>query len=295
VAIEGFARENLSVRLHDGRLLGYADYGDPQGEPVMFFHGTPSSRLLFRVGDAAARLAGVRLIAPDRPGIGLSTHRPGRRIADWPADVLELANHLGFDRFSVVGISGGGPYAIACAQFIPERLRAAGAVSGMGPLDVPALVSALKPSYRGLFALARRAGVPYAVFSNAVGAAVRCWPASILAYASGGEPQDERRDVMSSDAWAALKAATLEAFRGGSAGPAHDVYLLATAWGFAPATTRVPVVMWHGNADTIVPVAMTRHIAERMRDCYVTIIPGAGHFWGLTNAATILGGLKSAA
>ena len=116
-----------------------------------------------------------------------------------------------------------------------------------------------------------------------------------MSWASGREPSSERREIASSAAWLALKAGTLEALRGGPAGPAHDVHLLATPWGFELETARVPVMMWHGNADTIVPAIMTEHLAERLRECDVSIIPGAGHFWGLNNAEAIIGGLKSAA
>lgn len=288
-----FPKESLTHRLSDGRLLGYAEYGDPAGTPILFFHGTPSSRLMFRVGDAAARSAGVRLIAPDRPGIGLSTHRPGRRIVDWPADVVSLADALGLGRFSVVGISGGGPYAMACATFIPDRLHSVGAVSGMGPLDRPVLFKTLTLSYRAIFALARAGGIPYSVFCRAVAASVRRWPASILASASGKEPSAERKGIKTTEAWLALKAASVEAFRSGAEGPGHDVHLLATPWGFVPENGRVPTFLWHGNADTIVPPAMTHHLAAHMRDCDVSIIPGAGHFWGLANAAIIIGTMTS--
>ena len=288
-----FSRESLTHRLGDGRLLGYAEYGDPAGTPIVFFHGTPSSRLMFRVGDEAARSASVRLIAPDRPGIGLSTHKPGRRIADWPADVVSLADALGLKHFSVVGISGGGPYAMACATFIPERLSSMGAVSGMGPLDHPVLFKTLTHSHRAIFALARAGGIPYSMFCRAVAASVRRWPASILASTSGKEPSAERKEIKTTEAWHALKAASVEAFRGGSQGPGHDVHLLATPWGFVPDNGRVRTFLWHGNADTIVPAAMTHHLAERMQDCEISIIPGAGHFWGLTNAAIIIGAMTS--
>src|SRR3954452_12995822 len=104
--------DNKVIRLHDGRSLGYVESGDPRGKPVLFFHGFGTTRVVCP-SDEPARRMGVRLIALDRPGIGLSTPLPGRRLLDWPDDVREAADLIGFDRFSVVGWSGGGPYALA--------------------------------------------------------------------------------------------------------------------------------------------------------------------------------------
>ena len=139
------ANTDLSIRLPDGRRLGYAEYGDPAGKPVLHFHGTPDSRLegtLPSVAEAAARL-GVRLILPDRPGIGLSDFKPGRAILDWPADVLALADALNLPRFALMGLSGGGPYAAACAYKIPQRLTRVGIISGVAPPDMPGAMGLL--------------------------------------------------------------------------------------------------------------------------------------------------------
>ena len=107
-----------TIRLQDGRRLGYADLGDAGGTPVFYFHGFPSSRLEACMVEEHARRLGVRLLAVDRPGYGLSDDLPGRTIPDWPDDVVALADALGLERFAVVGSSGGGPYAIACAARI---------------------------------------------------------------------------------------------------------------------------------------------------------------------------------
>jgi molybdopterin-guanine dinucleotide biosynthesis protein A len=120
----------LTVRVRDGRRLGYAEYGDPAGFPVMFFHGTPGSRLKGSICADAAAGAGARLICPERPGYGLSDPKRGRRLLDWPDDVVDLAAGLGVDRFAVVGTSGGGPHTVACAYKIPERLTAVAILAG---------------------------------------------------------------------------------------------------------------------------------------------------------------------
>ncbi len=126
-----------TIPLSDGRSLAYAEYGDPRGRPVFFFHGTPGSRF-FRPADEITRNMGVRLITADRPGYGLSTFQPGRRILDWPSDITQLADHLGINRFAVAGHSGGGPYVLACAAALPERVSAAALVAAAGPVDASA-------------------------------------------------------------------------------------------------------------------------------------------------------------
>ncbi len=133
-------------KLPDGRSLAYAGYGDPQGFPVFFFHGTPGSHIdweLFDVEDTASRL-GVRLIAVDRPGIGLSDYQSGRRFLDWPADLAALADRLALERFSVLGFSSGGAYALVCPLKIPERLVRVGVLNGDGPYEQPGIVEGIE-------------------------------------------------------------------------------------------------------------------------------------------------------
>lgn len=142
------------VRLPDGRWLGYAEHGDPTGRPVLVFRGAPASRLSYWPDPAIAASLAVRLISPDRPGYGLSTFQPGRAMLDWPGDVTAFAAALGLERFAVLGVSGGAPYALACAYKIPQRLMGVAVVSGMGPLDNPALART--------FPLARRLAFPVA-------------------------------------------------------------------------------------------------------------------------------------
>lgn len=135
---------NQTIILTDGRLLGYDEYGPADGNPLFYFHGTPSSRKdwLALGNEGLPEKLGMRVIAADRPGMGLSSFQSGRRIGDWPADVVALADALEIDRFAVFGYSGGGPYAAACAQKIPQRLTAVGIAAGEGPADSPEFTKA---------------------------------------------------------------------------------------------------------------------------------------------------------
>src|SRR5688572_28104051 len=121
-----------TLTLSDGRKVGIAEFGAPAGRPVVYCHGFPASRLEARLAHEAAKEVGARLIALDRPGYGLSDFQPGRRIGDWPRDVVEAADALGVQRFAMLGVSGGAPYALACAALLPERITALGVVCGLG-------------------------------------------------------------------------------------------------------------------------------------------------------------------
>ncbi len=126
----------MQYKLPDGRELAYAEYGDVTGRPVFFFHGAPGSRL-FHPPDDVTRGAGVRLICVDRPGYGGSTFQPDRRILDWPKDVAALADRLGLDAFAVTGHSAGSPHTLACAYCLPDRVKAAAILCGVGPVEAP--------------------------------------------------------------------------------------------------------------------------------------------------------------
>jgi pimeloyl-ACP methyl ester carboxylesterase len=143
--------------LPDGRDLGWLELGPPDGEPVFAFHGTTGSRWHFTADDGPVRTAGVRLIVPDRPGYGLSSFHKGRRLRDWADDVAFLADHLGLEHFSVMGVSGGGPHVAVCARFLPARVRAAAIVSGVAPLADPGSEEGMMPTNQRVTALARRA------------------------------------------------------------------------------------------------------------------------------------------
>jgi pimeloyl-ACP methyl ester carboxylesterase len=145
-----------NIILSDGRKLGFAEFGETQGEPVFYFHGFPGSRLEAKLAETMAKDSRVRFIGIDRPGFGLSDFKPKRAIVDWPNDVTELADSLGIDQFFILGVSGGGPYAAACAHQIPDRLISVGIVCGMGPVDVPRIMDQMVGIYRQGLRLARR-------------------------------------------------------------------------------------------------------------------------------------------
>lgn len=268
-------RANQTIQLSDGRQLGFADWGVSGGSPVLFFHGWPGSRLEGRLGDDAARACGVRLIALDRPGMGLSDFQPRRSLIDWPDDVVELAEALGLDRFAVLGISGGGPYAAACAWKLSDRLSAAGIVSSLAPLEVPGAVAGMGRRNRLSFQLVGRVGVLRRALFAAIGFSVRRRPERVLERGVGtavDKPYLERSGVRK-----ILEESLSEAFRSGSRGPAWEMGLYVRPWGFRVEEIRTPVYLSHGEQDANAPVTMGRYLAASIPECRSSFYPGEGH------------------
>lgn len=270
----------LRIRLSDGRHLTGAVFGDPSGRPVFYFHGFPASHLEAVLGHPIAQRLGVRLIALDRPGLGGSSRQPGRVIADWPTDVAEVAQALGLATFSILGISGGGPYALACAAALGPRIEHLAVVCGMGPVACQAGLASMRRLPQALFAGIRRHPGPTGAFvRRLLGPTMQGRPDLLLAPIHWHHPTSADATILRSAQTAALFMHSFrESFRQGVAGPAHELFLLAHPWGFDPAAIRIPVGLWHGRDDHVVPPAFAQHLADRIPQAHLTLVDGEGHF-----------------
>ena len=265
------------VTLADGRRLGYYESGDPRGRPVFFFHGFGTSRVICPPDEEAALEMGVRLIAVDRPGIGLSDAQPGRRLLDWPADVSTLADRLGIGVFSAIGWSGGGPYALACASALPDRVAAIGLVSSPAPLA--------GIDERGYLRRLDR---------NAVRVAGRAPVLIRLALWHWGRPQRRDAERFFEESVAEMCAAdqailsdtalrermianSTELYRQGGRGMYDEALVLARPWGFELSEITVPVYLWHGERDETVPLGMATYLASAIPTATVTFDSDEGH------------------
>jgi pimeloyl-ACP methyl ester carboxylesterase len=267
------------IRLRDGRALAYDEHGVTGGRPLLYFHGSPSARteaMLFDLPAVAARL-GIRLIVPDRPGLGLSDYQPGRRITDWPADVVALAETLGIDRFGVVGFSGGGPYALVCARLIPERLTAVGVVSAAAPFDVPGLASGIARDSRRFMHLAREKPWLSRLITQLMVLMARLAPERMVNNALAALPDPDRQFMSQPKPRAIFPQMIREAGRRGPRGAQWDTALMVSSWEFDPRQIELPVQLWHGEADQNAPVAMGRYLAGAIPQVRATFIPGEGH------------------
>lgn len=270
---------NQKFTLPDGRQLGYDEYGFPIGEPIIYFHGTPSSRLesqLFVSLELVDRLE-VRLIVPDRPGMGLSSFQAGRRMGDWPGDVLSLADHLALERFSVLGYSGGGPYAAACARSIPERLSKVGIVSGAGPFDYPGLPDDIHPDSRRFMDLARDRPGLSRLLIRMMALMARYAGERVVANAIAALPAPDQQVMSNPALQSGFLKMLLEALRQGPRGTQHDTRLMVTPWDFRPQDIRFPVHLWHGGADRNAPPDMGRYMADSIQKSSLQFYPGEGH------------------
>jgi pimeloyl-ACP methyl ester carboxylesterase len=266
------------ITLSDGRKLGFVEFGDLKGKPVFYFHGFPGSRLEAKLAERISRDSHVRFIGIDRPGFGLSEFKPDRRLMDWPDDVIELADALGIDRFSILGVSGGGPYAAACACKIPDRLDAVGIICGMGPVDVPGLMRDMPWMYRqGLRLAGRFPGITTALYSFAA-FFFRNYPERMLSFLSGKVAKPDKIALKNNELIKILSASFREAFRNSLRRPATDVVLYSRPWGFALKDIDIDVHLWHGEKDRIVPPEMGCYLAQTIPNCRATFYADEGHF-----------------
>jgi pimeloyl-ACP methyl ester carboxylesterase len=268
---------DLRVRLADGTEVGYAEAGDPDGQPVLHLHGTPGSRL--EVGIPAARRAaedlGVRLIAPDRPGVGLS---PFRRLSirDYPRLVQGFADALGLKRFAVTGVSSGGKYACACAWGLPDLVMRAVLASSTCSFDLPGARATWSTDDRLVYTVAGRAPWLLRLMYAKLTHDVRRDPAAIFSLMKSLGPADQEI-LAREDFRQAFAANAAEAFRQGSRGPAHDYTLEARPWGVPLSEIRVPIEIWHGEDDRLVSPQQSRILAAAVPGAVTHFVPGQGH------------------
>lgn len=274
----------VTVALPDERTLSYAEYGDPDGVPVFAFHGVVGSRLLWSLCDAVAADRGVRLVAPDRPGFGGSTFQRGRELLDWPADVRALADHLDVERFGLVGFSGGGPHALACAHAHPARVRGVSLVSTVTP---PETREHADPFNEAVLAATKAVpGFSQAAFASSAWLAEAAPPMFRASLAGTSGPAD--RAAFDDPVGDVLVADAAEGFRNGSRGSAHDLPLVGSDWGFDPRDLSLPVELYHGRADETVNPDLARAFGDLLAECDLYLTDDAHYSTFLNNREAVL-------
>jgi len=267
------------LRLPDGRRLAFAEHGDSDGRAVVYCHGFPSSHREAELIGPGARAEGVRIIAPDRPGYGDSDPLPQRSIAGWAEDVAALADHLGLGHFALVGVSGGGPYALACAQHLPERIQACALVCPLGPIYRPEVLAAMHPAIRASFLLPRRAPrLARLLLARPATELLSLWPEAIERLRSLHAPPADRDALARPEVSRTLNGSIRDAMRGGALGALDDLVLYTGDWGLDFGALTLPIDLWHGEADGTVPVAHARWYAARLPNAHPHLLAGEGHF-----------------
>ncbi len=290
------SRTAQTMILPDDRRLGFAEYGAPGGAPLIFFHGFPASRLEAALIADAAETVGFRVVAVDRPGYGLSDPQPRRRVVDIAEDIVALTEQLGFDKFTVLGISGGGPYALACACTMPGKLNAVGVVGGLGPVDRPWAVAAMAWPARLGFTLAQRSPMLLRMVYGGVNARLmRACPQIVQSLLTVSAPAADTRVLKRPAVKTALQASFREALRGGAHGALSEFAVLTSAWGFEIADITFPIHLWHGDDDALVPRLHLEYQARHLARARAVYLPREGHFsLPIDHAAQILEVLKQA-
>lgn len=265
--------------LPDGRRLAYAEYGVLGGAPVVYCHGFPSSRLESRLAHAAAVEAHLRLIAPDRPGFGRSDRRPGRRLVDWPQDVAALLRDLAVERYRVLGVSGGAPYALACAVAHAQRVDGVTLVGGLGPMDEPGLAREMPWHARLARTLVRRSPALARLFFALLVAGLRLAGPVLLALFVRQLSAADRAALGDASVRQALLESFREAARQGAPAWVDDFSILVRPWGFGLSRVHVPVQLWHGGQDRVVAPAVALRVAKELAaHCHPHILPREGHY-----------------
>jgi len=293
------------IQLADGRDLAWLEVGDPQGTPVMAFHGAPGRGMEFALHHATALRCGVRLIAVDRPGYGHSSHQPNKCLSDWPGDISQLGDHLGLERFGVMGHSAGGPYALACARFLSNRLFGCGVLSGLAPPARASLTEGMLLSNRIQSAIYRHwpheldwIAVSFWALTVPVLAPLlrrsrqhaerdvdrmirRMLPSCDLAVVS----RPEVRRMLVAEA-VTFKCVTLRA-------SVQDMAICMRDWDFELAEIEMPVQIWQGDLDRNVPISHGHHQAEAIPQATLHLCPGEGHWLLVDHMAEVLTALAS--
>ena len=264
----------------DGRTLSYAEYGDTSGPPLLWFHGTPGSRLEH---DPLDRALPARIILPERPGYGRSDPQHDRSLAGWANDVASLADALGLDRFAVVGVSGGGPHALACAAVIPDRLNGVGVICGVGPLADPAAGEGMNPMNQALFEVARTDRAQFTVMADAMVEAITSDPDGFFEQSLTVLPPVDQAAMVDPRVRALYRDSMTEAMRQGSVGMVEETVMLASPWDIEVRDILVDVLMWQGTEDTNVPLRHAELMAAAIPKGKLEVVPGEGHLSLIVN------------
>ena len=271
--------ESRTLKLRDRRLLGFTEYGDPQGRPILAFHGVPGTRLMYRPMATAAQTESVRIISLDRPGYGLSSPLAGRQLIDWPSDVAQLIQHLGLKTFSIMGISGGGPYAVATAAHFGARIDALGLISPLGPIVDLADKSPLTRLQRRFFLNLPARPRLFAWSASVANATFKLAPSLNYDIFVRTLPAADRAIMQQKAIKAQVIEDVLESLKSNGVGARDDLRIYSEKWGVDFTKIKARTILWQGLADTIVPIPAALALGKLIPDCQVIELKDEGHFW----------------
>jgi pimeloyl-ACP methyl ester carboxylesterase len=280
-----------NIAVGDDRQIGFAEFGDPQGRAVFWLHGTPGARRQIPMeARVYAEQRQIRLIGVDRPGIGSSTPYQYDTVLAFADDMRTIADTLGIDKMEVIGLSGGGPYTLACAAAMPDRVVAAGVIGGVAPtMGSDAIAGGVMGSVGLRVApLLQAAGGPIGLAASVLIRLIRPLASPAADLYGRVSPEADRRLLARPEIKAMFLDDLLNGSRKQMAAPFADVVVFARDWGFRLDEVKVPVRWWHGDHDHIVPFEHGQHVVAKLPDVELYHLPGESHLAGLGRAEEIL-------
>jgi pimeloyl-ACP methyl ester carboxylesterase/DNA-binding CsgD family transcriptional regulator len=265
------------LRLRCGRRLHFAEYGDPEGQPVFFFHSIVGSRLQIHPDGEQTRSLGLRWIVPERPGFGDSDPQPNRSLLDWADDIQQLADHLKLDRYYLAGYSAGGAHAAACAWRHPQRVIRLALISSMAPFTSLSALSGMPPTNRMLMGMARYTPALLSPCMRVMIQGLRRKPEQITSRHIELWPEADRQTLARPGMREYMIRVFQQAIHQGPDAIVQEQILLARPWGFDPGEIETETHIWHGDADIHVPIGMLKPLTRIPRHTRHTI-PDIGHY-----------------
>lgn len=270
-----------TIKLNDGRNLGYMEYGCQSGVPFLLFHGTPGSRKWFTRDEPIFEKYNIRVITPERPGYGNSDFLKNRNLLGWSNDVSELMDKLEIERAHIVGVSGGGAYALGCASQIPERVVSATLVSSVAPPGIEGYTEEMAGGNKFIFFLVNKLPILARLLLLMSARAFRKYPDKVLAQIESQLCESDIRVLREStgkDIENSFAMHTQEAYKTGVNGALSDLKLVSNSWDINFADINVPILLWHGESDTLSPIAGGKYLSQVIPNIEANFIPDAGHF-----------------
>lgn len=270
-------------KLKSGRKIAYREFGNPEGEAIVFYHGFPGSSVQGGFFNGSSFVKDFRVIAFDRPGFGSSEFQADRTLVDVSADVQELMSHLQVSSFHVLGVSGGAPYAMATAAFLPEEVKSLNLMCPLGPLYRPSLMMKMPFKAQVLLMMTRLLPNTTSRMMNKALAQLSSSDSSsdsesiVEKFSAELPPSDV--SIMTNPAFADILSASLShAFAQGSDGPLHELKIFTSNWKFSLGKIQVPSMILHGTEDRIVPPAIGKFLSDHIKNSEFILVPKEGHY-----------------
>jgi pimeloyl-ACP methyl ester carboxylesterase len=271
---------NKSTTLLDGRVLGYAEYGDSSGYPIFYFHGGQESRLSSLFMDSTAQQLNVRLICPDRPGIGLSTYQTNRSFSDYGDDITELTESLNITRYSVFGLSGGAPHVIACIIKDSARINGASIISGATPYSYKGTLKGMWFPVKLIhwFANMRRDTFLRKFIQSDYDSLINN-PDKRIKQFQNYLPKPDKRLMIDQPhyGWEFIKG-SIESYQQGIDGVVQEWKLYVKDWKMDLSKVNFPIVLWYGEDDKMAPFHRGSYYEKTLANSTLKLLKNEGHF-----------------